>query len=121
MHGRRSVKVIFDTNIWISFLIGKRLHFLSDIIAEKKVKIIVSPRLMVELKNVTARPKLSRYFKKDKVNELIQFIEFIGLMSQLSGSLNLKKSAQRQPHDTFGQAKNSPWGYSNVQKISTSR
>jgi len=32
-----SKKVIFDTNVWISFLIGKRLRSLGSLIASWKV------------------------------------------------------------------------------------
>jgi uncharacterized protein len=28
----KSIKVIFDTNVWISFLIGKRLSFIKNYI-----------------------------------------------------------------------------------------
>lgn len=54
----RSIKVIFDTNVWIGFLIGKRLLFIKDLIAAGNIHIVVTEQLLVELKEVTSREKL---------------------------------------------------------------
>ncbi len=35
------IKVIFDTNVWISFLIGKKLSKIGRHISEGNIKIIV--------------------------------------------------------------------------------
>lgn len=63
MSGRKSIKVIFDTNIWISFLIGKRLQIIKDLIAPQQIVIILSEQLLQELKMVTERPKLKNIFQ----------------------------------------------------------
>lgn len=39
---KRKVKVIFDTNIWISFLIGKRLAKIKKHIADGNITIIIT-------------------------------------------------------------------------------
>ena len=78
MKSQRSVKVIFDTNIWISFLIGKRLRSIQEYIAEKTIIIIFTDQILTELTETTKRPKLLRYFAQDKVHDLISFLKMIG-------------------------------------------
>lgn len=53
----KSIKVIFDTNVWISFLIGKRLSFIKEHIANGKILIITTPQLIEEILEVTSREK----------------------------------------------------------------
>lgn len=75
----KSHKVIFDTNVWISFLIGKRLSFLKDIIASGQVTIIYCDQLLAELEEVTSRQKLKKYFPGNEVREMLELIKVIGL------------------------------------------
>lgn len=73
----RNVKVILDTNVWISFLIGKRLTLLEQHIVNKNITIVVTDQLLTELKTVTSREKLKKYFPKNSVKELFQLLELI--------------------------------------------
>lgn len=74
----KNIKVIFDTNVWISFLIGKRLSFLKDLIVSEQITIVFCDQLLNEIEDVTSRPKLKKYFPKETVLELIELIEAIG-------------------------------------------
>ena len=62
MPSQKPSKIIIDTNIWISFLIGKELHYLKDLIVNEKVKIITTDQLIDEIRLVTSRDKLKKYF-----------------------------------------------------------
>ncbi|MHC1775464.1 MAG: putative toxin-antitoxin system toxin component, PIN family [Lentimicrobium sp.] len=73
----KSVKVIFDTNIWISFLIGKRLSKIKRHISDGSIIIITTEQLLTEIKTVTSREKLKKYFPKESVKELIELLETI--------------------------------------------
>lgn len=42
----KKIKVIFDTNIWISFLIGKRLSQIKRYISEGSVIIVINEQLL---------------------------------------------------------------------------
>jgi hypothetical protein len=53
----KSVKVIFDTNVWISFLIGKRLANIKQQITEGGITLITTEQLLLEIKLVTSREK----------------------------------------------------------------
>lgn len=73
----KSVKVIFDTNVWISFLIGKRLASIKDYISSGRVKIIITEQLIAEIKIVTSPEKIKKYFPRKGVGELLQLLEAI--------------------------------------------
>ena len=62
----KNIKVIFDTNVWISFLIGKRLAFIKSFLIEGKFTIVITDQLLEEIKEVTNREKLNKYDKADR-------------------------------------------------------
>lgn len=62
----KNVKVIFDTNVWISFLIGKRMSKIKKYISDGRIIIITTDQLLKEIKAVTGREKLKKYFPKRK-------------------------------------------------------
>jgi len=51
------MKVLIDTNIWISYLLGNLLQELDKKIISKKIKIVVSHEMLQELADVSNRPK----------------------------------------------------------------
>lgn len=73
----KNIKVIFDTNVWISFLIGKRLSFIKKYVASGQIIIITTPQLLTEIKEVTKREKLKKYFPEESVKDLIELLETI--------------------------------------------
>ncbi|MBK9332385.1 MAG: putative toxin-antitoxin system toxin component, PIN family [Ignavibacteria bacterium] len=73
----KNFRVIFDTNVWISFLIGKSLSIVKKFIFENKITIIVSQQLIDELTEVTGRKKIRKYFPNESVLELIDLLETI--------------------------------------------
>ena len=76
---RKKPKVVIDTNIWISFLIGKKLSSLKSLRTNKKIQIIISDELIKEIKNVTNRPKLKKYFPREKVDDFINLWRIISI------------------------------------------
>ncbi|MCK9412186.1 MAG: putative toxin-antitoxin system toxin component, PIN family [Prolixibacteraceae bacterium] len=76
-------RIVIDTNVMISFLIGKRLQRLKGKLADSSVKLILTARLIKELKLVTARPKFKKYFDKHDVVDFLNLISAIGLMYQI--------------------------------------
>lgn len=75
----KSIKVIFDTNVWISFLIGKKLSIIKNHIENSSIIIVITNQLLEEIKIVTALPKLQKYFAEEIVNEFIQLLETISI------------------------------------------
>ena len=60
----RNVKVIFDTNVLVSFLIGKRLTFIKDYISNGRITIVTTEDLLKEIKEVTK--KIEKIFSARK-------------------------------------------------------
>jgi putative PIN family toxin of toxin-antitoxin system len=71
----KSCKIIVDTNIWISFLIGKRLKGLQKYINNKTVKVVTCKEQIFELTIVLQRPKIQKYFSKTQVIEFFDLLD----------------------------------------------
>ena len=97
MPREKASRIIIDTNVWISFLIGKELQNLKDLILNDKVKIILTDQLINEIKVVTSRDKLKKYFNQDKITELISLLDI------LTDKVKLRKIDKicRDPKDDF--------------------
>jgi len=67
---------VIDTNIWISFLIGKMLSGLSEAIMDHKIRILFSEKLSDELVEVLRRPKFEKYFSQEDIADLISLLHF---------------------------------------------
>ncbi|SFU04149.1 hypothetical protein SAMN04489724_3551 [Algoriphagus locisalis] len=93
----REIKVIFDTNVWISFLIGKSLSKLKHLISNGVVKIVTTDQLLLEIKKVSQREKLKKYFPPDSVNDLIDLLESIAVKVEISPT----HFVSRDPKDNF--------------------
>ncbi|PZX53256.1 putative toxin-antitoxin system toxin component, PIN family [Algoriphagus chordae] len=96
MKGKK-IRVIFDTNVWISFLIGKRLAKLKHYISNGDVLLVITDQLLLEIKEVTNREKLKKYFPQDSVNELIELLETIAEKVEISPT----HFVNRDPKDSF--------------------
>jgi len=73
----KKVKEIFDTNVWISFLIGRRLAIIKQYISDGSITIITTEQLLTEIKMVTNSEKLKKYFSEESIKELIELLETI--------------------------------------------
>ena len=74
----RSKRVILDTNLWISFLISKRLDFIDDLLLSGKIILIFSNELIEEFLTVAKRPKFEKYFSDDKISDLLRLFDKYG-------------------------------------------
>lgn len=92
--GNKSYKVIVDTNIWISFLIGKSLKGLQNHIDSQKIKIITCNEQLQELSDVFNKPKLKKYFTKLQVNEFFDLLDFSSEKIDICSITNLCRDAK---------------------------
>ena len=97
MPRKRRIKAIIDTNLFISFLIGKRLKGLKDSIIRSNVTLIFSEQNIEELELVTRREKFRKYFNQSDVDDLIEFIRIIGQIYLI----NEYEEICRDPKDDF--------------------
>lgn len=61
------MRVILDTNIWISFLFGKQLHDVADIFGSYNIQVYVSPQLLTELQTVVSRDKIRKHIHPQSI------------------------------------------------------
>lgn len=87
MLSNQPIKVIIDTNLWISFLIGKGLANLKNLIVSGTIQVILCDQLQEEITRVTQRPKLRKYFSPQKVNELLNLLAVIGLFVEIQSEV----------------------------------
>lgn len=90
-------KVIIDTNIWISFLIGKHLKGLHRHIASDTLKIITCKEQLHELSEVFQRPKIRKYFTSYQINEFFELLDDCSLLTDVKSKVDIC----RDPKDNF--------------------
>ncbi len=93
----KNVKVIFDTNVWISFLIGKRLFKIKQYILDGHIQIITCEQLITEIRLVTGREKIKKYFHKADVEELLELLDIIAEKVEIKTTHFIS----RDPKDNF--------------------
>ena len=69
------MKVILDTNIWVSALFGKHLHDVTDLFGRPEIQIFVSGQLLTELHNVVCRDKIRKYISAESLDAMWDMIE----------------------------------------------
>lgn len=90
----KSVKVILDTNVLISFLIGKRLQVLKAHIVNSNITIVTTDRLMTEFVLITKRKKLTKYFPIEAVEDFISLLESISHHVQITEKYKICRDAK---------------------------
>jgi putative PIN family toxin of toxin-antitoxin system len=97
MSEQNAIKIVVDTNIWISFLIGRSFDSLINTIATKKVEIFFSRELNNELFTVITRPKLKAQITETKIAEIREVINNIVTIVETDSGI----SDCRDPGDNF--------------------
>lgn len=62
---------IFDSNIWISYLITRRLDKLVTLILQHQLTVLTSRQLIEEIQGVLLRPKFKKYIKRSDIKEFV--------------------------------------------------
>ena len=91
------MRLILDTNLWISFLISSKFEKLDELLFNQKSKLLFSQELLEEFVTVAKRPKLRKYISRDELEDLLETIdevaEFVKVTSEISEC--------RDPKDNF--------------------
>lgn len=94
MPEKQTIKVIIDTNLWISFLIGKELANLKQLIVDRTIQVVLCEQIIEEINLVTQRPKLQKYFPATKVQELLELLRIIGLWIEVTSEVSICRDAK---------------------------
>ncbi|NBC04588.1 MAG: putative toxin-antitoxin system toxin component, PIN family [Bacteroidetes bacterium] len=91
------MRLILDTNLWISFLISSKYEKLDKLLFDHKCTLLFSRELLEEFKNVAERPKLKKYFSN---NDLIDLLETIDEVAEFV-EVTTEVTECRDPKDNF--------------------
>lgn len=91
------MKLVIDTNIWISFLFGKSFKELNEIINNPKNTIFTSAEQIFEINDVVNRPKLEKSISNQSKKNLIYYFNFKFKLVKLENILQVC----RDPKDDY--------------------
>jgi len=74
------MKIIIDTNLWISFLLSKKLNFIDSLLSSDKIQLVFSKQLIAEFIDVSNRPKLKRFFTKKDYELVFDIIDRFSIL-----------------------------------------
>ena len=97
MSDQNAIKIVVDTNLWISLCIGIKLSSLVEAIINKKVVLCFSHELYDEIFTVLKRPQIRAVIKEERVKELHNLLAYRADVVSPSGSIN----DCRDPKDNF--------------------
>lgn len=72
MPPRARIRIVVDTNVLISWLIGRRLREIDRLLVQEHYQLCFSTRALAELVEVTRRPKMRKYFTLAQAEESIE-------------------------------------------------
>ncbi len=79
--------MVIDTNLWISFIISKKLNQLEPILLIENTRILFSSELVQELEATITKPKLQKYFSENALDEMLtvfdSYIDFVTVKSKV--------------------------------------
>ena len=77
----KPLKLIIDTNLWVSFIISNKQSLLDPFIFGKKARLLFSTELITEIQQTIKKPKLKKYFSTNALEEMLSTFEpFIDLI-----------------------------------------
>jgi putative PIN family toxin of toxin-antitoxin system len=92
------LKIVIDANLWVSFLIGKRLKNLDKLRKEEKIAVFSSPKIVEEFIDVSSRKNLRKYVNREKIPEVLKLIETRCVNDPIEYAVN---SNLRDPDDLY--------------------
>jgi len=75
MPKNKPLKLIIDTNLWISFIISNTQNLLDPLLYSKKVRLLFSEELIAEIQLTTGKTKLRKYFGGNALEEMLSAFE----------------------------------------------
>ena len=70
-------RVVIDTNIWLSYLLGGlAFNQLQKILLDKHIAILISDKLKEEIVRIVNSRKFSKYFSAEQMDDLIYILTY---------------------------------------------
>jgi putative PIN family toxin of toxin-antitoxin system len=94
---KKPQRIVVDTNLWISFLIGRRLGALLELFRNIEYDFVSTQIMRDEIHNVALRPKFRKYFSEDAVKALDNWL----VLHTLNFDLDDIPQRCRDPKDDY--------------------
>ncbi len=92
------MKILFDSNLWISFMIGKRLSSLADVLCRHDVEVYISEQELEEIRKVIARPKFDKLISAETRYYFFEMVYDVCFVTDITIEA---KSDIRDPKDLY--------------------
>lgn len=84
------MRIVIDTNVWISYLIGGYLREnLDNKILSNEIKILFSEDMLKEFFEVVSRPKFKKIFLEKRIKELVILMRKFEETIQIKERINI--------------------------------
>jgi uncharacterized protein len=97
MPKNKFIRVVVDTNLWISFLISNKQHSLDSLLFLNKARLLFSSELLDEIRTTITKPKLKKYFSANAMEEMLLSLESYIEVVDINSSVKIC----RDPKDNF--------------------
>ena len=92
-------KIIVDTNLWISLLIGKRLSDLRGLCNSDIIDVYICDELLEEFLRISSREKIRKYATDERVVQTLELIKTSCIMT--SADRYVESSVLRDVNDLY--------------------
>jgi len=89
-----SYKIITDTNILISYLIGKKLKSLRNLFEKENIEFIINEKLIEEFVRKVTLPKFRNYFEVDKSLAFIKFLKRRSTLVEVNSEITICRDSK---------------------------
>ena len=93
------MKVIIDTNLWISFLIGHQTQLVRRMLTDLRFDVYVCSRLIEEIRDVASRDKIRKYVSEADLDDLLAIINAFCQFATIEAEV--APTAIRDPKDLY--------------------
>ena len=93
------MKVIIDTNLWISFLIGHQTQLVRRMLTDLRFDVYVCSRLIKEIRDVVSRDKIRKYVSEADLDDLLAIINAYCQFATIEAEV--APTAIRDPKDLY--------------------
>ena len=71
----KQLKLIIDTNLWISFIISNKQNLLDPFLFSEEARLLFSTELFTEIQQTITKPRLKKYFGTNALEEMLSTFE----------------------------------------------
>ena len=72
------MRIIIDTNLWISFMLGRKIVTMRTLLTHPSLEIYVCRELLDEFYDVSSREKIRKYIRPEDLDDTLKLIHLYG-------------------------------------------